>query len=68
MFVTAREVNMLESVAEYFRRIEMPGPFIERAEAVCNTFREIISEPITAALVTDAYEHHKGSGAIKICG
>jgi len=48
---------MLEQFTEYFRLIEMPRPFIERAEAVCNTFREFIGPPIDAVFVCDAYEN-----------
>jgi hypothetical protein len=51
---------MLEQFAAYFHRIEMPQPIIERAEAVCNTFKEFIELPITAVFVSDAYEQPGG--------
>jgi hypothetical protein len=47
---------MLEQFMEYFQRIEMPQPLINRAEAVCGTFKEFIPPPITAVFVADGYE------------
>jgi hypothetical protein len=52
---------MLEQFANYFQRIEMPQPIIDRAEAVCNTFRNYIPAPVTTVFVTDAYQQPEGA-------